>query len=127
MNSPKRGFLKRLARGIYAVTPNQSPAVNNLLLASLIVKPAAIAYWSAPKYHGLTEQISGTIFIQTPRKRGYSGEIILGKRRFRIITVRPHKFFGLTIIMTDGRNVGITDPEKTLIDCLDSPSTSEAS
>ncbi len=119
----REGFLKRLARGIYAVTPNpgQLPAVDDFLLASLIVKPSAIAYWSALNYYGLTEQIPGITFIQTPRKGGYSGEISIGGRRFRVVTVRPHKFFGLNTIRISGRNVSITDPEKTLIDCLDKP------
>ncbi len=119
----REGFLKRLVRGIYAVTPNpgQPPAVDDFLLPSLIVKPSAIAYWSALNYYGLTEQIPGITFIQTPRKRGYSGEISIGGRRFRVITIRPHKFFGLSTIKIGGRNVSITDPEKTLIDCLDKP------
>lgn len=119
----KEGFLRRLARGIYAVTPNpnQPPAVDDFLLASLIVKPSAIAYWSALNYYGLTEQIPRTTFIQTPKKSGRSGEISIGGRRFRVITVRPHKFFGLNTVRIGGRDVSITSPEKTLIDCLDKP------
>lgn len=119
----REGFLKRLARGIYAVTPNpgQLPVVDDFLLASLIVKPSAIAYWSALNYYGLTEQIPGTTFIQTPKKSGHPGEINIGGQRFRVVTVRPHKFFGLGTIKIGGRNVSITDPEKTLIDCLDKP------
>ena len=117
------GFLRRIARGIYVITPNpnQPPVVDDFLIASLLIKPSAIAYWSALNYYGLTEQIPGTTFIQTPRKGGYSGEISIGGRRFRVVTVRPHKFFGLDTIKIDGRNVSITDPEKTLIDCLDKP------
>ncbi|WP_148882910.1 type IV toxin-antitoxin system AbiEi family antitoxin domain-containing protein [Thermococcus aciditolerans] len=119
----KEGFLKRIYRGVYAVTPNpaQPPVVDDFLLASLIVKPSAVAYWSALNYYGLTEQIPRTTFIQTPKKRGYPGRISIGGRRFRVVTVRPHKFFGLTTIRRGGRNVSITDPEKTLIDCLDKP------
>ncbi len=119
----REGFLKRLARGIYVITPNpaQPPVVDDFLLASLIVKPSAVAYWSALNYYGLTEQIPQTTFIQTPKKRGYPGEISIGGRKFKVITVRPHKFFGLSTIRTGGRNVSITNPEKTLIDCLDKP------
>ncbi|MDV3104691.1 type IV toxin-antitoxin system AbiEi family antitoxin domain-containing protein [Thermococcus waiotapuensis] len=119
----KEGFLRRLTRGIYAVTPNpsQPPATDEFLLASLIVKPSAIAYWSALNYYGLTEQIPGIAFVQTPRKRGYPREMSIGGQRFKVITVRPHKFFGLDTIKVGRRNISITDPEKTLIDCLDKP------
>jgi len=37
------------------------------------------------------------------------------------VTVKPSKFFGPSIIKTGQRNVHITDPEKTIVDCLDKP------
>ncbi|KUH34011.1 hypothetical protein APY94_03820 [Thermococcus celericrescens] len=117
------GFLKRIYRGIYVITPNpgEPPSIDPFLLASLLVKPGAIAYWSALNYYGLTEQIPDTTFVQTPRKRGYSGVTDVNGQRFKVVVVAPHKFFGLENIKIGGRNINVTEPEKTIIDCLDRP------
>ncbi|NJE09278.1 hypothetical protein E3E31_12240 [Thermococcus sp. M39] len=117
------GFIKRIGKGIYAITldPNEPPSVHEFVLASLFVKPSAIAYWSALNYYGLTEQIPNITFVQTPRKRGYEKIVKFNNRKFKIVTVKPSKFFGLNTVKIGRRKVNITDPEKTIVDCLDKP------
>lgn len=39
--------------------------------------------------------------------------------RFRFVTVTPRKFFGLQRESVDHKRYQITEPEKTLLDCLD--------
>jgi len=117
------GFIKRIGKGIYAITsnPNEPPSVHEFILASLFVKPSAVAYWSALNYYGLTEQIPSITFVQTPRKRGYEKIVEFNNRKFKIVTVKPSKFFGLNTAKIRRRKVNITDPEKTIVDCLDKP------
>jgi len=112
------GFLERIGKGKYLIksNPNVSISPDAFLLASLLVKPGAIAYWSALNYYGLTEQIPSTIFIQTPRRTGISKF-----PNIKIVSVKPHKFFGLNEVKISEKIIKITDPEKTIIDCLDKP------
>jgi len=117
------GFIKRIGKGVYALTPDpkEPPSIHEFVLTSLFIKPSAIAYWSALNYYGLTEQIPNITFIQTPRKRGYGRIVEFNNKKFKIVTVKPSKFFGLSTVKIGKRDVNITDPEKTVVDCLDKP------
>lgn len=119
----REGFLRRIAKGIYTLSlePGRASSPHEFLLGQLLVPNGAVAYWSALNYYGLTEQIPRTVFIQTPVKRGYKELLILDGKRFRVVVVRPEKFFGIRTIRLGRREVRITDPEKTIVDCLDKP------
>ncbi|WP_240912171.1 hypothetical protein [Thermococcus sp. M39] len=108
---------------IYTVTPNpgQPPVVDNFLLASLVVKPSDHSLLERPQLLRTHGADSADNVHPDPQKERIPGRISIGGQRFRVVTVRPHKFFGLSTIRIGGRNVDITDSEKTLIDCLDKP------
>ncbi len=116
-------FLRRITRGIYVLSlePGKASSPHEFLLGQLLVPNGAVAYWSALNYYGLTEQIPRTVFLQTPVKRGYRKLLILDGKRFKVVVVSPEKFFGISTVRLGRREVRITDPEKTLVDCLDKP------
>lgn len=122
----RRGWLQRLAGGLYLIVPldaGPQRAWTEDLLAIIpqLVQPAAIAYWSALSYWGLTEHFPSTTFVQTTkRKRAVT---VLGMP-VRFVTVSPERFFGLVQRTRNGRPVQITDREKTLLDAASRPDLS---
>jgi len=85
-----------------------------------IVSPSAIAYWSALNHYGMTEQLPRTVFVVTNHPVRQPNKEILGIN-FKIISLRPKKFFGIKKDWINEREFKITDREKTIIDGLDLP------
>lgn len=69
----EREWIERIERGKYMVIPLTARkgefTLNEFVIGSELVEPYAISYWSALSYHGLTEQIPGTVFIQTTSRK----------------------------------------------------------
>ncbi len=117
------GLIVRVAKGLYAVSPwpGARTAPHEFVVGQLLVPYGAIAYWSALSHYGLTEQIPMTVFLQIPRRRGYSRFLEVGGRRYKLVSVSPGKFFGNAVVRVGRRDVRMTSPEKTVVDCLDMP------
>ncbi|MBE0524899.1 MAG: hypothetical protein IBX40_11280 [Methanosarcinales archaeon] len=120
----KEGWVERIEKGKYLIIPLGAEkgryTINEFVIGYEIVKNAAIAYWSALNYHGFTEQIPSTVFIQTTSRKKEPKIEIFGVR-YRIIRVTEKKFFAQQKIWIEDSQVCITDPEKTIADCLDNP------
>ena len=119
-----RGFVERIERGKYLIIPLESEkgryTLHEFVIASHLVRPSAIAYWSALHYHGLTEQIPITVFVQTTARKKKNQLEVFGVD-YRIVRVKPEKFFGFKREWIEEIQVTVTDREKTLVDCLDRP------
>ncbi len=121
----EKGWLRPLEKGKYLIVPLEAIAggvwsEEAFVIASNLVDPYSIGYWSALNYYGYTEQISRTIFVETT-KRKFKTEIEVLGIPYKFITLTSHKFFGTTTIWFGSKKVTITDKEKTLVDCLDHP------
>jgi len=120
----KRGWVERIEKGKYIIIPLGAEkgeyTLHEFIIGSLLVKPSAIAYWSALNYHGFTEQISSTVFVQTTARKKKQDLRIFGVR-YKIVRIKPEKFFGIEKVWIEEFQVSITDREKTVIDCLDKP------
>ncbi len=120
----KDGWVERIEKGKYLIIPLGAEkgryTINEFVIGYEIVKNAAIAYWSALNYHGFTEQIPNTVFIQTTSRKKEPKIEIFGVR-YRIVRITEKKLFGLQKIWIDDAEVWITNPEKTVADCLDKP------
>lgn len=91
---------------------------NPLFVASHLVTPAYISYWSALHFHGFTEQVPLTTLVATTKKkRG----VAFRDFRFRFITLKPRKFFGYRREMLADLPVVVADQEKAIVDSLDLP------
>ncbi len=130
----KSGWLVRLKKGLYTISgsvPGVS-AVHEYEIAMALTNPAAISHWSAFSYHGLTDQIPGTVFVLTttesviPRtkkkkdkvkNRGYP----IGDTVFKFIQVKAERFFGTKKVWIGDARIMITDLERTLLDGLTLP------
>ncbi len=120
----KRGWIERVEKGKYIIIPLGSEkgkyTLNEFVIGSLLVKPYAIAYWSALHHYGFTEQIPSTVFIETTSRRKEQITEIFGVR-YQVVRVKESKFFGIRKLWIDEEEVRITDKEKTIVDCLDKP------
>jgi predicted transcriptional regulator of viral defense system len=122
----RKGWIQRLERGVYLLIPLEAGpqrawTESALVIAPYLVKPAAVAYWSALHYWDLTEQTPRVTFVQsTHRKR----PIEIQGLRFRFIAVTPKHFFGIARRSLQGKTVCVTDREKTLIDAAARPDLS---
>ena len=121
----RKKWVLPLKKGLYVVVPleagvkgAESFIVHNFVVASYLADPYCIGFWSALNHHGLSDQIPVDTFIQTtsPRK-----PIRFLNSSFIFVQLRPKKIFALQKIVMEGREINITDPEKTVADCLDHP------
>ncbi len=122
-NLAKKSWIIALSRGTYLIVPLSAGVKSRyteheFVIASHLVSPYYIAYWSALNFHGFTEQIPFTVFVATT-KRAKSREIL--DFRYRFVTLSKRKFFGFTPFNIGAFKVEISDPEKTLADVLDHP------
>ncbi|HAJ26315.1 MAG TPA: hypothetical protein DCG53_03575 [Syntrophus sp. (in: bacteria)] len=121
----KKGWIEQVKPGLFAVIPlssgtERTPQIHEFLIAMRLVEPAAISYFSAMNYHGLTEQLPRQIFIATNHKVARPARESLGLS-YRIITHRQERFFGVRKEWINESPFKITDLEKTLIDGLAMP------
>ena len=121
----RKKWVLPLKRGLYAMVPldvgvkgADAFVVHNFVVASMLVQPYYVGYWSALNYHGLTDQIPRTTFIATTRAR-HSLQVL--EAEYRFVKLASAKFFGWQDIEVEDRIVRISDPEKTVADCLDHP------
>jgi predicted transcriptional regulator of viral defense system len=120
-----KGWLERVERGRYLIVPLEAGpervwTEDALVLASHLVNPSMVAYWSALSHWNLTDQVPRVTYVQTPIRKENRTPVVLGMR-FRIVRVKREKFFGGHTVRVGESPVQVTDPEKTLIDCLDRP------
>lgn len=121
----RKGWIRRIKRGRFAVIPlssgeSRTPQLHEFIVAMELVSPAAIAYWSALNHHGMTEQLPRTVFVATDHPvRRHPGEVL--GTNYKIISLKPGKFFGVVKDWIDEMPFSITDREKTIIDGLDLP------
>lgn len=121
----KKKWLLALKNGLYAIVPldigikgAESFIVHDFVVASRFASPYYIGFWSALNYHGLSDQIPMSVFVATtsPRK-----PLNILNTEFVFVQVRANRFFGLQPIDLDGREITISNKEKTIVDCLDHP------
>lgn len=119
-----RGWIERIEKGKYMIIPLGAEkgkyTLNEFIIGSVLIEPCCISYWSALNFHGLTEQIPHTVFIQTPSRKKKQELEIFGVK-YKIVRVKSSKYFGFDIEWIDNNKINITDREKTIIDCLDKP------
>jgi predicted transcriptional regulator of viral defense system len=120
-----KGWLERLERGTYMILPLEAGperlwSENAVVVASWLIEPSAVAYWSALHYWRMTEQSPRTVFVQSTSRK-YGGEKKVLGVVYRFITVVERKFFGRVRRSIAHKGFFITDREKTLLDSLDRP------
>jgi predicted transcriptional regulator of viral defense system len=122
-NLLRKGWLARLVGGRYMfLPPEHGPenlGENNVLaVAAAVVDPSYVGWWAAASFHGLTTQKPMSIAVATLRQ--VPARTIEGAE-IRFIKLANRKFFGSAIYKVYGREVAISTPAKTIVDCVDHP------
>ncbi len=101
----RRKLLRRVRRNAYTTKDSIHVVASNLVF------PSYISFWSASSYLGYTEQIVRTVQVATTRRVGpleFDGN--------RIQFIRMGHFFGYRKLRTSEGEIFIADDEKLLID-----------
>jgi predicted transcriptional regulator of viral defense system len=119
----RKGWLTRLKPGRYLLLPPEhGPEAlgenNALALASAVIEPSYVGWWSAASYHGFTTQKPMTVTVATTRQLAPR---TLEGTEVRFVMVTKRKFFGYRRYELYGRGVTLSDPAKTVVDCVDRP------
>jgi len=91
---------------------------NPLYIASHLVAPAYVSYWSALHFYGFTEQVPLTTLVATTQKKR---PVAYREFRFHFVTVKPQKFFGYRREWVGDLPVVVADEAKAIVDSLDLP------
>lgn len=122
-NLVRKGWLSRIIGGRYMLLPSEygpeSFGENNVLaLAAAAVDPSYVGWWSAASWHGFTTQRPMTVLVAVTRQ--VPAKVIDGTE-VRFVQLAGRKFFGFETYDIYGRQVALSTPTKTLVDCLDRP------
>lgn len=121
-----QGWLTRVQRGLYAAVPIEAEdpqgwRVDPWTIAAKALGPAYIGGWTALHHWDLTDQLFGTTVVITTRPVPHR-EREIGGARFELRHRPPRAIFGTRQAWREGIPVHVSDPERTLVDCLDDPS-----
>jgi len=106
----QKGLVVHVERGKY-VLRERWEETDIRALASNLVTPSYLGFWSALHFHHMTEQVPRTVFVVTTRRtedREIRGNDI------RFVTVREELMFGYERLS----DTVVSTPEKTVVDCL---------
>lgn len=113
-NLVNKEFLIRIERGKFI----RFNFKEEYVIGTFVIPNSAVAYWSALNLHGLSEQFSNTIFIQSTESK--NNKTILGTS-YKFIKIAKKKKVGITYNGYGSYRYPLTDREKTLLDCFDLP------
>lgn len=121
-----QGWLVRLQRGLYSTIPLEAedPArwiADPWAVASSALAPGYVGGWTALHHWDLTDQVFGTTVFVTTRPVPRRERQIAGSR-FHLRHRPEAALFGTRRVWREGTPVTVSDPERTVVDCLDDPS-----
>jgi len=106
----KKGIITKIIDGKYFLSL-LSLQPGELSIASHIVYPSYLSFWTALNFYQFTEQLPQTIFITTTRTKTPA---IIDQISLKFIKLSTYRFFGYT----KKSNIIIADKEKAIIDSL---------
>jgi predicted transcriptional regulator of viral defense system len=110
----KKQLILRLEKGKYC----RRSFRNEYVIGTFLAHEGIISYWTALNLHGLTDQFSNTILVQTDRPR--LDKVVFGVN-YKFIKVKKSKFSCYTISGYGNNAFKLATVEKTILDCLDLP------
>ncbi|MCC5847456.1 MAG: type IV toxin-antitoxin system AbiEi family antitoxin domain-containing protein [Verrucomicrobia bacterium] len=108
--------LDQLARGLYKLKSTPELSDPDLVIVAAKIPKAVICLVSALNFHHITTHSRGEVDILLPRG---SHPPVLDYPPIRVHSAVPSAYeLGQEVHHIDGVNVTVTDPEKTLVDCV---------
>lgn len=120
-----QGWLTRVRRGLYVPVPLESPTADlplddSWVIADRLFAPCYIGGWSAAAHWGLTEQLFRPVLVVTTR-RPRARRVEARGAVFLLRTADEKAMFGLKPIWRGKVKVNVSDPSRTVLDLLDTP------
>jgi len=110
----KKGYLKKIKKGLYILTSAVNK-IDPIVLADKIYKPSYLSLEYALNYHGIIPDIPGIYTSVTTRKtETFQNEF--GTYTYQ--KIKPELFTGYEIIQSENLSYAIANPEKALFDYL---------
>lgn len=122
----KRGWLKRLRRGLYLVLPLEAEARTGgvvedpWILAGALFDPCYIGGWSAAEHWGLTEQLFRSVFVVSASYRRRS-KVEIGGTEFYVVSAASKRVESVRPIWRGRERAAVSSPERTIADALVTP------
>jgi len=113
-NLVQKDVLSRIEQGKYC----RHNFRDEIVISQYLVRDGIIGYWTALNKHGLTEQFSNTIFVQTTKLK--RPKAVFGVN-YKFIKITQRKYTGFETFGYGNHQYRMTDPEKTIVDCFDLP------
>ena len=124
-NLVEKKWILNIKRGVYVIVPFDAGkegadnyTIHSFIIGSLLAEPYYIGYWSALNYYGFTEQTPPRVYIATTKTK-IKTRIL--NAEFKFVTIQSYKIFDVNKIKIENREINISSPEKTFVDCLDHP------
>ena len=124
-NLVRKKWILKLKRGLYTIVPldigvkgADSFVMHNFVIASKLVEPYYIGYWSALNFYGFSDQIPQATFIGTTKAK--KGLLIL-ETSYLFVQIKKSSLFGIKDIKIEEERIKISDKNKTISDCLNHP------
>ncbi len=111
----RRGWIRRLKRGLFELAWPEPAAVPDLLVANRLYEPSYVSLDTAMFQHGLVPDVAAQVTSvtsgTTKRFRNLHGV-------FTYFSVSPAAFRGYGVVAVQGRGVRMAEPEKAVVDRL---------
>lgn len=119
----KNRWIERIERGRYLILSLDAGlharyGTDPYSIARKLVTPYYVGFFSALNYYGITEQVSGTTFIVTIKRKR---QLRFHAQDYCFVTLPEKRFFGMVEEWIGQFRFSISDKEKTIIDCLFMP------
>ena len=110
--------IREIENGKYLVTGYDKKRIlaNPFYVATHIVVPSYISYWTALNYYGLTEQAPKTILVATTKQKK---QMLFENYIFKYIHIKKEKLYGYKKEEINEFPAFIAEMEKALIDSID--------
>lgn len=122
----RKGWIQRVGRGRYLLNPGRHgpdaiPDTDPLRVGSHIVSPYYFGYASAAELWGFLLQAGRVYYIVSPVRTSVR---LTHQAQFQFVRIPPARFFGTREITRRGETLRVSDPERTVIDCVNRPELS---
>ena len=119
----RRGWLQRVRAGTYLLNPSRRgpdalPDTDPFRVGSRLLEPYYFGYATAAELHGFFPQASQVYYIVTTERRPVPARL---SNQFHTVRVLPRRFFGTVSLVRRGETLVVSDPERTVLDCLNRP------
>ena len=118
-----KGWLQRVGRGRYLLNPSgygpeAVPEADPFRVGSRLLQPYYFGFATAAELWGFLLQPGRTYYVVSPRRTRVR---VPGPGQFHLVRAAADRFFGTTTIERRGQQLRVSDPERTILDCLDRP------